>query len=341
MRQSMFMLVASLVVTLVAPVVGATPIPCALKGEVSLPSEPVSVRVRPGTEELWVSLQDGSMVVVDPLKMKIIATVENVGAGTWGIGFHPNGKQVYGTNWMANELVVIDAGRRTIERKINVGLKPAFISVAPDGERLYVSNFFSGELSVVDLKKNINLGDADVGRRPMGLAVDYTRKVAYLGSGAAGLLTTYDLTTSEVTSTREVPFASTHNFSLSPDGSRLIAAGLPDALLVLDPTDPTSEIKKITVGRDPVGTVFGPMGRYVFVTNYQDSTVSIVDLDLGHQIQTIPTGESPMYLALDKAGKHLFVCGSGSKSLSIYALGDERWGLRPATAVSSDPALAR
>lgn len=307
------------------------PIKMVQLGEIPLPSECVALGVRPGTrDELWVSLLDGSLAIADPEEMQVVGRVPDVGSGSWGLAFQPDGSKVYGTNWMANELAVVDAATHKIERKILVGLKPAFVTVAADGKRAWVSDYFSGELSIVDLVQGRTLKDVDVGRRPMGLAVGPLGRWAYVSSGVGRTLTVVDLKTEEVAGRRDVAFAGTHNLERNADGTLLFAAGDPDYLLVLDARDPTAEVRRIQVGQDPVGIAADPWGRYVFVSNYKDSSLSVVDLAANRQVQTCPTEESPMFLEVGPAGRRLYVCNGKPKILSVYGIGDPETGVRPA-----------
>lgn len=313
-----------------APLGAAGPIKIFLQGEISMPADPVAVQLRPGTSEAWVSLQDGSLAVVDLDRQEIVGRVPDVGSSSWGLAFHPDGSLVYGTSWLANELAVIDASSREIVRKVAVGLKPAFVEIAPDGKRAWVSDYFSGELSIVDLSSWETIQEVDVGRRPMGLAVGPQGRWAYLASGPASRLTVVDLSEGRVHSTREVDFASTLNIDMSSDGSFMVAAGRPEFLLVFAPDESKPPARKIQVGRDPVGVALGPWDRYAFVTNYGDATLSVVELAEGRQVQTYPVAETPMFLTVDPTGRRMLVCSNKPRVLSIFSIGDPRFGIRPA-----------
>jgi YVTN family beta-propeller protein len=315
-----------------APVPAAEPIKMELLAEVPMPGDPVAAVVRPGSGEIWVSTQGGALVVVDPASLEVVGSVEDIGTGAWGLAFSPDGRKLYRTSWLANELVVVDADRRQIKRKITVGLKPAFLEVSGDGKRAWVSNFFSGELSLVDLEAGVTTRDVDVGRRPMGVAVGALGKWAYVSSGVARSLNLINLETGEVAHKREIDFAGTHNLVLSPDEVHLVAAGHPDLLLSFDPHNPGGDMQKIKVGHDPVGVAVGPEGRWAFVSNYRDATVSVVDLQAGKQVGAYPTAAGPMFLSVDPEGKRLYVCGGKGQALTVYAIGGAASGSSPAAA---------
>jgi len=334
---SLIFSVLALTLFLVPPLSAEEPIRMELLAEVAMPADPVAAVVRPGSGEIWVSTQEGSLVVVDPVSLEVVGGVEDVGTGAWGLAFSPDGRLLYRTSWLANELLVVDASRRRIKGRITVGLKPAFLEVSGDGKRAWVSNFFSGELSIVDLETGTTLRDVDVGRRPMGVAVGALGKWAYVSSGVAHSLNLINLATGEVAHQREIDFAGTHNLVLSPDEVHLVAAGWPDLLLSFDPHDPGGDMSRIKVGHDPVGVAVGPAGRWAFVTNYRDATVSVVDLKAGKQVGAYPTAEGPMFLSLDPEGRRLYVCGGKGRALTVYAVSGAGTGSSPAAAAAAAP----
>ena len=304
------------------------------EGEVALPAAPVAAAARPGSAEIWVSLADGSIAVLRGEPLQVAGRVKDVGNGCWGLAFRPDGKRLYGTDWMANYLVEVDADALMIRRRIEVGLKPAFPVLGPDGRMLYLTNYFSGELAVVDLEQGKTLDYVDVGRRPMGLALSADGRTAYVASGIAGKLTVVDLPSLKVVREMAGSFGTTTNLVLSGDGQRLIVPGAPNQLFCMDLS---GQGKAIEVGTDPVGVALDPSGQHAFVTNFRDNTVSVVDLGEGRLVESVAAGDGPMFSAMSADGTRFYVCNSRSKSLSVFRL-----DAAPAAALSpaADPVVA-
>jgi len=60
------------------------------------------------------------------------------------------------------------------------------------------------------------------------------------------------------------------------------------------------------------------MGKYAYVANSLEDTISIVDLNLKKEIAKIMTGETPENLAIDYKNNQLVVTNWGSDSISIF-----------------------
>ena len=61
---------------------------------------------------------------------------------------------VFVVNTPADTVDVIDARKRTIVRRINVGIDPVSIAVRPDGKEVWVANHVSDSVSVIDLSRS-------------------------------------------------------------------------------------------------------------------------------------------------------------------------------------------
>jgi YVTN family beta-propeller protein len=61
---------------------------------------------------------------------------------------------------------------------------------------------------------------------------------------------------------------------------------------ILDTSSRT--VSTVTVGRSPWGVAVDPSGQRLFVANFEDNTVSVVDALAGNVLQTIPVQQSPV-----------------------------------------------
>jgi YVTN family beta-propeller protein len=304
---------------LALPCAAAAPLHLVEEHEVDLPASPVAALARPGSDEVWVSLSDGSLAVLAGRPLHVIGRVEDIGTGCWGLAFGPKGERLYGTDWMGYHLVEVNPDSRKIVRKLAVGLKPAFLALTPDGRTAYITNYLSGELSIVDLEGWELTGEVDVGQRPMGVVLSPGGERVYVASGVAGKVSVVDLESGEKVDEIDAPFSTTANLVLHPAGDRLLAAGLPSHLISLGLS---GEVAKVKVGRDPIGVVLSPEGGHAFVTNHQANSVSVVDLEAAERVQTSLVGKGPMFPSLSPDGRRLYVCNSRSQSLSILQVAD-------------------
>lgn len=123
-----------------------------------------------------------------------------------------------------------------------------------------------------------------------------------------------------------------HNVQIGADGRHLLVVGAPaDAahgeghghaggsgrLLILDPLDLEKPAAEIEVGNHPAHVVTDQEGRRAFVTNAGDDTLSVVDLEAGVVVATVPTGDYPHGLRLSPDGRHLLVANVQDGTVSL------------------------
>ena len=78
---------------------------------------------------------------------------------------------------------------------------------------------------------------------------------------------------------------------MTPDGSRLLVAlNQADELAVIDLASPRHPIRLVRVGQFPYDVSADPGGRWAYVSNELDGTVSVVDLDVGSVVASIGVG---------------------------------------------------
>ncbi len=79
----------------------------------------------------------------------------------------------------------------------------------------------------------------------------------------------------------------------------------------------------ISVGDHPFGVAVTPNGSYVYVTNFNDNTVSVIQTSDKTVIATISVGEGPRYLAVTPNGSYVYVANSNAETLSVIQTSDK------------------
>jgi YVTN family beta-propeller protein len=120
----------------------------------------------------------------------------------------------------------------------------------------------------------------------------------------------------------------------------------PFAFLTLSDSNVVSKLDLATnlalnvpVGARPVGLAISPDGTRVYVANYVDATVSVVDVSSASVVATIPVaGPQPLGMVVTPDGGRLYVVNEGGDSVSVV---DTLAGTELTTiAVSPGPNLA-
>ena len=142
----------------------------------------------------------------------------------------------------------------------------------------------------------------------------------FLGAGALGLA----LLAVGPARSDYVNFESSHvhPIALTPSGGRLLAVNTPDALLEVFSVGADGRLTPrppIPVGLEPV-TVVARTDSEAWVVNHLSDTVSIVDLDQGTTVRTLPVGDEPTDVVFAKG--RAFVAVSQEDAVKVFNLSD-------------------
>ncbi len=250
--------------------------------------EPFGVAVSPDGERVLVSSRgssetSGSVAVIDPTTMGVVATIPIAG-GASGIAFDLTGGRAYAVNVSRDALSVIDTVANTVLKTIGTGVVPvAFgsfvvsVSVAtpaptptpaPGGELAFVANTGSNDLSMIDTVSNQVVATVAVGQRPDGLAVAPSGARAFVlttGSLDSGNLRIVDLTAPGASTTLNLDNGP-QGLVITPDGGTIYVSGY-RAIAVVDTTSATVTAElgaSDYLGEGPIA--ISPDGGSVYVT---------------------------------------------------------------------------
>jgi DNA-binding beta-propeller fold protein YncE len=175
---------------------------------------------------------------------------------------------------------------------IEVGSDKAHrIEVTPDGGKLYTENEEDTFASVVDLRsrKLIKKIPAPNGLAGIGMSPD-GRTVVLVDAKKPQILVV-NTATDEVDSTiklegHEQPAQIAR---YSPDGRYLVVTSFPAPLATIFDAKLKTQ-KLLQLGAGPMNMAFHPDGRTVVIANHNAGSVSVVDLEQGNVLRTVPAG---------------------------------------------------
>ena len=111
-----------------------------------------------------------------------------------------------------------------------------------------------------------------------------------------------------------------HPIDMTPDGTRLIVANLPDNRIeVFDLTGPGGPVwtASIPVGLDPV-SVRARTNNEIWVANQISDSISIVSLSAGNVVQTLRTADEPADIVFAGAAGRAFVTCSQANLVQVF-----------------------
>lgn len=184
------------------------------------------------------------------------------------------------------------------------------------GHRAYVTNSYSNTLSVIDLGENRLVENLPTGVAPVNPTFNRDWTKLYFSNVMDGTLSIVDTKTSKIVKT--MPAGAPHPSGLRflPDGKHLIISYIGDkvteagALGIMD-LESGKLVKTIPVQAQSERFDITPDGKRAYVANLVAQTVSVVDLEKGEVIVTIPSPEKlPFNVLISPKGLRAFVANA-------------------------------
>jgi YVTN family beta-propeller protein len=138
---------------------------------VALYKTPLNLTVRPGSREMYVTMEaSNSVAVIDTTTRAKIAEISTGGAPT-DVAFSPDGKRAFVSNREEDSVSVIDTAERKVIATLKTGDEPHGLLTDAKGTRLYVLNTSSDDISVFDVATLKWIKNLNAGRAPWSLAL--------------------------------------------------------------------------------------------------------------------------------------------------------------------------
>ncbi|MBT2758800.1 YncE family protein [Mesobacillus foraminis] len=157
----------------------------------------------------------------------------------------------------------------------------------------------------------------------------------YFTANESGSISKINVADNKVVATIQAD-GTVHNVQVSDDGNILGATLVPHSsgedgegheghgknngsALFYD-TKTNKLIKKVVVGSHPAHIVFTENGKFALVTNNEDNTVSIIEMESYSVVTSIPTGKGPHGFRISKDGKWAYVANMAEDTISVINL---------------------
>lgn len=215
---------------------------------VSVPDNPKAhvfrVLVDDVNNNVYVSLTEGKIWVIDGSTNKLSHTLEGAGKTTMGLAIDPQRKRLFAANRASNDVAVYDlASRQVIARIPTGGQGSSQVAYDPAGQRLFVTNQQSNDISVIDLEKNAVIKTIPTGTQALGIGFNPAVNQVYVANRQGGNVTVIDAKSLEVVTTVDAG-SMPNTVAIDPKTSRVYVtnkakSGPRDAPPVDDPSGDT------------------------------------------------------------------------------------------------------
>ncbi len=196
---------------------------------------------------------------------------------------------------LINQVAVIDTPSWKVMTYIDTGVKPSSITLQPDQKYLWIGNDgdkgAAGGLTVIDTGTLKVAGQIPTGAGRHDIVVTSDNRFAFVSNRESGTVSIVDVRKLEKVT----------DVKVGPDLVSLALSELSKAIYAVSETDGSIAVidqqgRVLTRMKAKPGsrTVrFAPGGRYGFVINGKESTVSIFDAATNHMLHEVKVGKAP------------------------------------------------
>ncbi len=297
----------------------------------------------------------------------------------YSISVEPTGEYVYVSNWNSSSVSQFRIGADGTLTKIGTGSVatgafPNAVIIGPTDQYAYVANLGDNSISQYKIGIDGQLTPMDTpkvaaGANPAIVVVDPKNKFAYAGNFGANAQTpplgpsTISLYTVSQTdgSLTAMPGAAAtaptgsgpSSIVIDPSAKYLYAANLGDNTINQYTINPDGTLSSITnvgapagtvsTGQRPAGMAIDPTGKYVYVANQTDGTISqyTVGIDGGLTAMTTAAvtaggaGASTSSVTVDPTGKYVYATNRGDTTIAEFSIDSVTGALTPLTTVQA------
>lgn len=243
--------------------------------------------------------------------------------------------------WMAvtnngqskQSIQLINLQTRKISHTVEIDKAWLGLRFSADDRLLYVSGGndnriirYSIEQQQLQFKDSIVLGPSWPEKISVaGIEVDDKRQLLYAVTKENNSLYVIDLTNKKILRRLQLP-AENYTCLLSPDKKELYISSWGSAQLLVYSTQLNKLIAEISVGSNPNDLCLTKNGRFLFVANANDNSVSIIDIKKRKVLETVeaslfsnsPTGSTTNSVALSSNEKTLYIANADNNCLAVF-----------------------
>lgn len=265
----------------------------------------------PATHKIYAVCEStGSIVVIEAATGKEQTVA--VGREPISIAVNRSTNRIYVANSGGASVSVIDGKNDTVVTTVPVARLPYAIAVDEFTNRVYVTHTYSGSVTVIDgatdRATSLKIGDAD------GVAVDPKGGKVFLYTYEDPDIRILDEASGAVTKVTVGP----HIWGMVFDeasSTLYLAHTATDEIVSLN--ENTHDVGTIPVGKIPCALAVDPENHRLYVVNYGDDTVSIVNLQTHRVTGNLPVDRHPQGLVVDSESRRVFVANLHGDSVTV------------------------
>ena len=225
-----------------------------------------------------------------------------------------------------NHLYLLDTSNNMLNKyDHNTRVEEKTVVHNPKNGYLYVSNNYINTISVIDTNKNNTLVSTITVEDPSAMNFNPKNGYLYVSNNYINTISVID-TNNNNTLVSTIPVEDPSDITLNPDTNYLYVSNFKDYDNILSVINLSKNqdqfgntlIDKIYTGNNrPSGLIINPDNDYLYVNNYDDGTVSVIDTNNNNTlVSTIPV-EDPSDITLNPDTNYLYVSNFDDGNVSV------------------------
>lgn len=272
-----------------------------------------------------ISTRDGGVLYISRLDTKDVIAVSTATekllwradlAGTPNhLALSRDERFLYVPIYDKGQLAVIDTRTHTVVKRLDVGAGAHGTILGPSGKYLYVGMMEANQIAVIDVARN---AVTKIIRMPEGVRpfqISANEKFLYAQLSKLHGFVVVDLARDSVIRTVNLPNVGTppkpslalshwvvnHGLGITADGRYLVANGSLSNFAAVYSLPNLELVTTIPVGKTPNWVVFSKDGKYAYVSNRGDNTLSVLSMRDRKEIARLKVGEFPQRMTVAMA----------------------------------------
>lgn len=208
---------------------------------------------------------------------------------------------------------------------------PQDVVVSPDGLLAFVAEMGTptapgNTVAVINVRsrtivKRLSLGRATL---PHLLALGHDGHTLWAACAPQNAIVELDTRSASISKIWDTQQKGSYLFAVTPDEKKLYVTNFDSGTVsVIRRSDASVQI--LSLGGQPIGIDIAPNGREVWISNFQNNTIAIVDVATDHIVQTFPAaGDGPARIKFTRDGRYAWVTNSRSNELIGFDVAHRR-----------------
>ena len=253
-------------------------------GTYSAGANPIGMAVTPDGTELYVTnyISPGTVTVLNAATGTILNQITGLGNNPKFLAIQANGKQAYVPNANSGTVSIVDTSTKQVTGSITIGSSADAVAFTPDGKTAYVCDGNDNAVFVVNTTTGKVVGSGIKTTNPNFCAVNPKGEedVYVVSLAKRAFVVIQD--NKVIKNIKETDYPG--YCAVTPDGKYLYIpfnssnSGNGNTVIMVSTTTYKTVGKPITVGFQPRAVAIAPDQKFAYVTNYQDNTVSVIDI---------------------------------------------------------------